>query len=520
MQLPKQWTTCALLATIVSLSVPEAMAQGAELPAEDQVENYWRPTLTPDDELTAEEPVAEAFEEAAEVEPLSGLAKSTGDRWDRIKAALRDAVDAVRTVAAGVAEDAKESFDSFVAFVKENPLTVATTVITGGADLGTVTATFIGERTVDFSTSVVDRFVDAAVSGTFPERFDLRDYHLVSQVDDQDQDPGTKLTCSAYAIVGALEIEVKKRFMHILPESDFDINLSERKLFQRFAEWDEDPEDIGYGINRSPTVRLALCEMEGYKIGLERNESRSLKPWVKIASHASVPGLANPLGGQYFATITGEKAAIKSAIHKRKCGVIATMVSRDGDINRLTWSGPESYLNVADLHTVVIIGWDDARAAWLVKNSWGDESGGGGYHWLEYGARGICFPHYITGVEFGPVGDWIDELNTARDWVDPYADAYTVNENIGRTWCARAISYDFSYAGPADWGFGTNGMVTEAAKTRSRSISGAVTLNDCSWSESKAYTCGGGELEKVKPELIVTSSNAGLSSILNLLLLD
>lgn len=42
-------------------------------------------------------------------------------------------------------------------------------------------------------------------------------------------------------------------------------------------------------------------------------------------------------------------------------------------------------------HAVVIVGWDDARKAWLIKNSWGSESWGklGGYAWVEYGAHNI-----------------------------------------------------------------------------------------------------------------------------------
>ncbi|HLM44757.1 MAG TPA: C1 family peptidase [Myxococcaceae bacterium] len=35
-------------------------------------------------------------------------------------------------------------------------------------------------------------------------------------------------------------------------------------------------------------------------------------------------------------------------------------------------------------HAVVIIGWDEEKGAWLVRNSWGPEWGLGGYMWIKY----------------------------------------------------------------------------------------------------------------------------------------
>jgi cathepsin L len=42
-------------------------------------------------------------------------------------------------------------------------------------------------------------------------------------------------------------------------------------------------------------------------------------------------------------------------------------------------------------HAVVIVGWDDAKQAWLVKNSWGAAWGLGGYMWIQYGANNIGY---------------------------------------------------------------------------------------------------------------------------------
>ena len=50
-------------------------------------------------------------------------------------------------------------------------------------------------------------------------------------------------------------------------------------------------------------------------------------------------------------------------------------------------------------HAVLLIGWDDAKGAWLIKNSWGEEWGEKGFGWIKYGSNNIgVFAAWIDAV--------------------------------------------------------------------------------------------------------------------------
>lgn len=40
-------------------------------------------------------------------------------------------------------------------------------------------------------------------------------------------------------------------------------------------------------------------------------------------------------------------------------------------------------------HDVILVGWDDSKSAWIMRNSWGTGWGDGGYAWIAYGADDI-----------------------------------------------------------------------------------------------------------------------------------
>jgi hypothetical protein len=51
-------------------------------------------------------------------------------------------------------------------------------------------------------------------------------------------------------------------------------------------------------------------------------------------------------------------------------------------------------------HVVLLVGWDDDKQAWLVKNSWGAQWGENGFAWIKYGSNNI-----------GVFAAWIDARN-------------------------------------------------------------------------------------------------------------
>ncbi|MDM8527296.1 C1 family peptidase [Anaerolineales bacterium HSG24] len=48
-------------------------------------------------------------------------------------------------------------------------------------------------------------------------------------------------------------------------------------------------------------------------------------------------------------------------------------------------------------HAIVLVGWDDTKGAWLLRNSWGTSWGDAGYMWIKYGVSSVGFrPAYVV----------------------------------------------------------------------------------------------------------------------------
>ena len=77
-------------------------------------------------------------------------------------------------------------------------------------------------------------------------------------------------------------------------------------------------------------------------------------------------------------------AAIKTAIYTY--GGVSACVHADDYFAAYTGGVFDDSKVYTDInHAILLVGWDDAKGAWLLKNSWGPAWGVDGFMWIKYG---------------------------------------------------------------------------------------------------------------------------------------
>jgi hypothetical protein len=83
-------------------------------------------------------------------------------------------------------------------------------------------------------------------------------------------------------------------------------------------------------------------------------------------------------------------SAIKAAIYKY--GSVSACVYADSYFQGYTGGTFRNTSNYSQCnHAIMLVGWDDAKGAWLLKNSWGAGWGIDGFMWIKYDANSVGY---------------------------------------------------------------------------------------------------------------------------------
>ncbi len=237
--------------------------------------------------------------------------------------------------------------------------------------------------------------------GTLPSRFVWTELFPGKPVRDQQQCG----SCWAFGTVGAVEYQV---FLY----DRKDVDLSEQWLVscnRDGSSCDGGFVSFSYFLNSGPFSDS--CGGRGAV--MENDFPYTADNGTCRCPYAHSYTLA---GWSYIGIVPGVLATtdqIKRAVHL--FGPIAVSVYAGN------WSGLGAFTHVlqncaTDLpnHMVVIVGWDDSRGAWRIRNSWGTGWGDHGEAWVAYGCNSIGFGASYVRYPAGR-GNWVDFGHTGPE---------------------------------------------------------------------------------------------------------
>lgn len=211
--------------------------------------------------------------------------------------------------------------------------------------------------------------------------FDLRDYNGITSVKDQ----GTCGSCWAFAAVATIESS------HALINKE-KLDLSE----QSFVNCVNDSDgcsggwyDFAYNWLLENDAAVALEGQTPYKVVENTCALSEGKSNVKIANYKFISG--NP-----------STEEVKNLLVRHGALAVALDANTFEFVNYK--SGVIKTMNTLPTHAVTLVGWDDDKEAWLIKNSWGSNWGLDGYAWVGYNTSGLTAFSWVdvTKNDFTP----------------------------------------------------------------------------------------------------------------------
>lgn len=259
-----------------------------------------------------------------------------------------------------------------------------------------------------------------------PSSWDWREKNGVTPVRDQ----GFCGSCWAFATVAPLESAIRIK-------DNVAVNLSEQYLVS--CNYD------GYGCNggwwahdmhlNNGAVTETCYPYTAMDSYCQDNCSHDYRitDWGYVGASNSVPSVA----------------ALKSAIYTY--GPISVTVAADGYFQAYT-GGVFNHHNPGEInHGVVLVGWDDAKGAWILKNSWGTGWGESGYMYIAYGVSSIGYAaSYIVYEGDGPEPDSENlalgrPIYASATYSDDYLPEYAVDGDMTSRWAATSTAGEWLY---------------------------------------------------------------------------
>jgi C1A family cysteine protease len=203
---------------------------------------------------------------------------------------------------------------------------------------------------------------DTKLQASLPTSYDLRDNGLTSI-----KNQNTCGSCWAFTTAGVFENVIKLN-------DNVDLDLSEQ--------WLINCNDDGYGCNggwwefEMYEDTGAVYEEDMPYTNNDGNCKTNLSYYEKIEGWSYVGN----------ASSTPSDDQIKEAIYNY--GPVAVGVYADYSFQAYT-GGTFNTNNGTINHGVILVGWDDSKGAWILRNSWGSGWGEDGYMYIEYGANNV-----------------------------------------------------------------------------------------------------------------------------------
>lgn len=196
-------------------------------------------------------------------------------------------------------------------------------------------------------------------------------------------DQGALGTCTAFALAAAFQVERHRQELPAFTPSWLFIYYNERALQHEHHE---------HGVN----LRAGLRALAHFGVCHERNWPYSETNYItekKPDEEAYLKAEPHKIVAYHRITLASHGQSmflrkLKSCLAERAPFVFAFLVHKSFESDEVKKTGvmpiPEPREEIITWHAVLAVGYDDHRKQVLVRNSWGENWGLGGYFWMPY----------------------------------------------------------------------------------------------------------------------------------------